>query len=117
MKRTNSTTPQEIPRNLRRPARPAVEAALDGHSRSKFRRYQRDRDAPEKWDYQLVNKRHPWSGSAHLVLESKRPSRVVRIHHEHEGKQTDFLEDLRLLPPGGSRGRSRCTYAHEDTRE
>ena len=43
----------------------------------------------------MVNQRHPWSGGCDLVFQAERPGRGVRIHHEDEREESDFLESAR----------------------
>ena len=75
------------PKVAKRRAHPAVESAFDGNRGGQFRRHQRNRNAPEQGNKQVIEQRQPRSARRHHVFEPKRPARRVRVHHEHEGKQ------------------------------
>ena len=73
-------------------ARPAVKAAFNRHGSSKFRRHQRDGNAPEKRQHQQVDQRHPRARGGHHVLEPEGPARGVGKHHEDEIEESGLAE-------------------------
>src|SRR5450631_485733 len=76
-------------------ASPAVEAALDGHGGGEFGRDQRNRDAPEKRNEQLIQQRHTRARRTYLIFQAEGPGSVVGVHHEDEREETDFSYSTR----------------------
>src|SRR5437016_6020976 len=82
------------PWRLRRPsesrAHPAVESAFDGDRGRQFRRYQRNGNAPEKRNEQVIEQRQPGPARRDHVFQPERPAGGVRKHHEDERQQGGF---------------------------
>src|SRR6266702_7253551 len=75
---------EESPEITKRGAYPTIEAALHRHGSRELSGHERNGDAPEKWQNEMVNQRHARAGSSDLIFETERPRRRVGIHHENE---------------------------------
>ena len=79
-------------------AHPAIKAALYGHCGREFCRDQRNRNAPEERNEQVIEQRHARAGGCDHFFEAKRTARRVGEHDEHKG------ENSRLFRGGFQRG-------------
>src|ERR1700730_14095357 len=61
-------------------AHPAVEAALHGHGGGEFGCDERDWDAPEERNKQVIEQGHAGAGAADLLFEAERATGGVGIH-------------------------------------
>ena len=69
------------------PAHPAVASALDGHGGGQLRSHQRNRNAPEKRDEEVIEQRQPRTAGRDLVFEAEGSAGRVGVHHKDEGQQ------------------------------
>ena len=68
---------EESPEVAESGARPTIEAAFNWHCRCEFGRDQRNWNAPEKWNYELIQQRHSGPRCSHLILQPERAGGVV----------------------------------------
>jgi hypothetical protein len=83
---------EESPEVAKGGAHPAVEAALHGHGGGEFRGDERDRDAPEEWNEQVIEEGHAGAGAADLLFEAEGAAGGVGVHYEYEGEKGGFAD-------------------------
>ena len=90
---------QESPEVAESRARPTVETSLHRHCGRQLSGHERNRNAPEEREDEMVDERHPRPRGRDLIFQPERPRRGVRIHHEDEREQASLASSLLLLRP------------------
>src|SRR5258708_138466 len=85
-------TGEEAPEVAERCAYPAIEAALHGHGGGEFGGDERNRDAPEEWNEQVIEQGHARAGAADLLFEAEGAAGGVGVHYEDEGEKGGFAD-------------------------
>ena len=83
---------EESPEVAERSAHPAVEAALHGHGGGELSGDERDGDAPEERNEQVIEQSHAGTGVADLLFEAEGPAGGVGVHDEDEIEESGFAD-------------------------
>src|SRR5882762_7132763 len=103
---------EESPEVAESGAHPAIEAALHGHSGSEFGGDERNGDAPEKWDQQVIQQGHAGAGGTDHVFEAEGATGGVGVHDEDEREKSGFADEGLGREWGRSHGGLRRSSLH-----
>src|SRR6266404_8626930 len=83
---------EESPEVAKGGADPSIEAALYGHGGGKIGGDERDWDAPEERNEQVIEQGHAGAGAADLLFEAEGAAGSVGVHDEYEGEEGGFAD-------------------------